>query len=94
MVVSKVFSNEGVIDQIFVDIDVQRKGIGTALINRAKQISPNGLKLRTLRQNLQACRFYEKHGFITGAKGINPINRQPNIEYYWMPSSDFLRPPR
>lgn len=69
------------IAQIFVDVDAQRNGIGTALLNQAKQISPSGLRLTTLQQNMQARQFYEKHGFVAGATGVNPINGQPNIEY-------------
>jgi hypothetical protein len=34
---------------------------------------------------MQARQFYEKHGFVAKRLGINPINRQPNIEYVWNP---------
>lgn len=73
------------IAQIFVDVDVQRNGVGAALINQAKQVSSSGLRLTTLQQNVQARKFYEKHGFIAGTTGVNPINKQPNIEYHWSP---------
>jgi ribosomal protein S18 acetylase RimI-like enzyme len=73
------------IAQIFVDVDIQRKGIGTILINKAKQISAKGLKLTTLQQNIHAHHFYEKHGFLVGKMGMNPINGHPNIEYFWNP---------
>ena len=78
-----VSANE--IAQIFVDIDVQRNGVGTDLLNQAKQVSSSGLRLTTLQQNVQARQFYEKHGFVAGATGVNPINGRPNIEYYWSP---------
>jgi hypothetical protein len=55
------------------------------LLNQAKKIDPDGLRLTTLEQNIKARRFYEKHGFVPGVTGINPINEQPNIEYYWSP---------
>lgn len=73
------------IAQIFVDIDAQRNGVGTSLLNQAKQVSSSGLRLTTLQQNVQACQFYEKHGFVARATGMNPINGQPNIEYHWSP---------
>ena len=72
-----------IIAQFFVDTDRQRTGIGTALLSQAKQMYPSGLSLTTLQQNEQARQFYQKHGFAPGAAGINPINGQPNIEYYW-----------
>jgi len=75
----------GIIEQIFVDVDTQRMGVGSALLNKAKSICPHGLSLTTLQQNMQARQFYEKHGFVAKRLGINPINRQPNIEYVWNP---------
>ncbi len=74
---------DSVITQIFVDVDRQRAGIGTVLLNQAKKMYPNGLSLTTLAQNRQARLFYEKHGFAPGTAGINPINGQPNLEYHW-----------
>jgi hypothetical protein len=35
--------SKNAIHQIFVDIDAQRNGIGTALLNQAKQMNPGGL---------------------------------------------------
>ncbi|MBD2089361.1 GNAT family N-acetyltransferase [Microcoleus sp. FACHB-1515] len=73
----------GAIEQLFVAGDAQRNGIGAALLSQAKQMNPDGLRLTTLQQNQQARRFYEKHGFVSGETGVNPINGQPNIAYYW-----------
>jgi GNAT superfamily N-acetyltransferase len=79
---------ERTLEQIFVDVDVQGIGIGTALLNKAKTICPLGLSLTTLQQNVQARKFYEKHGFVAGKFGVNPVNGQVNIEYTWMPSQE------
>ncbi|BAZ17780.1 GCN5-related N-acetyltransferase [Calothrix sp. NIES-4071] len=79
---------KGILEQIFVDVDVQGIGIGTALLNKAKRICPLGLSLTTLQQNLQARKFYEKHGFVAGKLGVNPVNGQTNIEYIWIPNTD------
>lgn len=84
-IVGFIVVRDNVIAQIFVDVDIQRCGVGTALLNQAKKISPNGLRLTTLEQNFQGRRFYEKHGFVAGVTGINPINGQPNVEYCWNP---------
>ena len=84
-VVGFVVVSDRVIAQIFVEVEMQGSGVGTALLNHAKTLSPIGLRLTTLQQNKQACRFYEKHSFRAGVVGVNPVNRQPNIEYYWKP---------
>ena len=75
---------KGILEQIFVDVDVQRMGIGTALFNKAKIICPSGLLLTTLKQNIQSRKFYEKHGFVAGKLGVNPVNSQVSIEYKWI----------
>jgi GNAT superfamily N-acetyltransferase len=80
-----VVVSDRIIAQIFVEVEMQGNGVGAALLNHAKTLYPSGLRLTTLQQNKQACRFYEKHGFIAGAAGVNPVNGQPNIEYYWRP---------
>lgn len=82
-----LIKKEGIIDQLFVDSDAQRIGIGTALLNHAKTICVCGLSLTTLQQNNQARKFYEKHGFVAGHAGINPINGQLNIKYKWNPDN-------
>jgi ribosomal protein S18 acetylase RimI-like enzyme len=84
-VVGFVVVNDHVISQIFVAVAMQGRGVGTALLNHAKNLYPNGLRLTTLQQNEPARRFYGKHGFVAGAVGVNPVNGQPNIEYYWKP---------
>lgn len=77
--------SDGYLDQIFVAPEMQHQGVGTTLLNKAKQLSPGGLYLETLQRNTNARRFYEKHGFVPGHRDINPNNGQPNIEYRWAP---------
>lgn len=76
---------DGYLDQIFVAPETQHQGVGTILLNKAKQLAPGGIYLDTLQRNASARRFYERHGFVAGRTGINPNNGQPNIEYRWMP---------
>src|SRR5207244_1309411 len=54
---------DDLIDQLFVAIDQQRRGIGTALLATAREHSPGGLRLYTFQKNGAARAFYEKHGF-------------------------------
>jgi putative acetyltransferase len=78
-----VISSEHELKQIFIDPNYQNQGIGSVLINKAKEICPFMLKLTVLQQNQKACRFYEKHGFTAGKLSINKVNGQPCIEYSW-----------
>jgi ribosomal protein S18 acetylase RimI-like enzyme len=84
-VVGFIVVSDRVISQLFVEVKMQGRGVGTELLNHAKKMYPSGLRLTTLQQNEQACRFYEKHGFVAGTAGVNPVNGQPNIEYEWKP---------
>jgi GNAT superfamily N-acetyltransferase len=74
------------LDQLFVDPTSHGQGIGTVLLHKAKELCPQGLSLHTLQQNVQARRFYERHGFVAGQSGVNPINGRPNVEYRWQPA--------
>jgi putative acetyltransferase len=78
-----VIKEQQYLSQIFVNPEYHNCGIGSALLNKAKKICPEGLTLQTLQQNTRACIFYEKHGFKAVKLTVNKINGQPNIEYYW-----------
>ncbi len=77
------------INQIFIDFSYQNQGIGSLLIQKAKELCPQGLRLTVLQINQRACLFYEKHGFIPTNMSINKINGQPNIEYLWLPDRNY-----
>ncbi len=76
---------EGYLDQLFVDRRYHNRGIGKALLERAKLLCPDGLTLYTLRENEQARAFYERNGFVAGRLSVNAFNGQPNVEYRWKP---------
>lgn len=83
-------NTKGELNQFFVDPAHQNQGIGTALIDKAKEICPQGIRLKTLQSNTKACLFYTKHRFVAGEQSTNKINGQPNIEYTWLPlKSDY-----
>jgi GNAT superfamily N-acetyltransferase len=72
------------IDQLYVHPDYQNRGIGQALLEHARQISPEHLWLYTLQINIKACAFYEKHGFVVEKFGISPPpESEPDVEYHW-----------
>jgi ribosomal protein S18 acetylase RimI-like enzyme len=74
------------IDRLYVSPNVQRCGIGAALLTHAMKLSPAGLELHTHQKNLTARSFYEKHGFRSVRFGVSPPpESEPDIEYQWRP---------
>ncbi len=73
------------IDQLYVDPDWQRRGIGTELVRLAQQRRPGGLALWTFLANLPARRFYERHGFVAvgWTDGSANEERAPDVRYVW-----------
>jgi len=72
------------IDQLYVHPDYQNRGIGKALLDWARQLSPEHVWLYTLQINLNARAFYEKNGFIAENFGISPPpESEPDVEYHW-----------
>ncbi|OEE49086.1 GNAT family N-acetyltransferase [Enterovibrio norvegicus] len=52
------------ITQLYVAPDAQRQGIGSCLVELAKESANNGLMLYTVEINQQAREFWQKQGFI------------------------------
>lgn len=69
---------------LFIAPAWQRRGIGRALIARAKAASP-ALDLWTFAANTAARRFYEDAGFAEIARGDGSENEEglPEIHYRW-----------
>lgn len=76
------------VDRLYVHPRRQRSGIGRALLEKAKALSPQGLELHTHQQNLSACAFYERHGFRAYRFGTSgPPESAPDVEYRWRPGA-------
>ena len=59
-------------------------GIGQALLNFARERSPDHVWLYTLQINVGARAFYEKNGFVAEKFGISPPpENEPDVEYHW-----------
>jgi GNAT superfamily N-acetyltransferase len=73
------------IDQLYVDPDWQRGGIGSELVRLAQDRRPEGLALWTFQSNVGARRFYERHGFVAVAWTDGSANeeRAPDVRYVW-----------
>ena len=74
------------IDQLYVDPDHQRLGLGKKLLDHAKSLSPEQLRLYTLQINTNGRAFYEKNGFRVVNLGFSPApESEPDVEYHWAP---------
>ena len=72
------------IKQLSVFPEHQRRGIGTRLLQHAKDRADSELRLYTLQRNLPARRFYETHGFRAIAFGTSPApENEPDVQYLW-----------
>ena len=76
--------NGDFIDQLYVHPDFQNCGIGKALLDYARGLSPAHVWLYTLQINTHARIFYEKNGFVAEKFGISPPpESEPDVEYHW-----------
>jgi GNAT superfamily N-acetyltransferase len=76
------------IDQLFVDPELTRLGIGGQLIAAAKRERPDGLRLWTFVSNENAQHFYLRHGFqeVERTDGSQNEEGAPDIQYAWAPA--------
>lgn len=75
------------LEHLYVHPDSQGRGIGGALLERAKERMPEGFSLWVFQQNLQARRFYERRGLslIERTEGAGNEERMPDARYEWRP---------
>ncbi|MEO0774638.1 MAG: GNAT family N-acetyltransferase [Pseudomonadota bacterium] len=73
------------VEHLYLDPDMTRSGIGSALIAFAKAQSPGRLVLTCFAQNQPARRFYEAHGFHAVSFGDGTGNEEsaPDVVYEW-----------
>jgi ribosomal protein S18 acetylase RimI-like enzyme len=78
-----VAASEGSVSQLHVQVGLHRQGIGSSLLALSKARSAGSLWLYAFTQNLRACRFYEKHGFIAVERGFEPHWQLEDVKYSW-----------
>jgi putative acetyltransferase len=74
------------IERLYVDPAHWRRGWGTRLVERAKELHPNGLEVETDADDEAACGVYEKCGF----RAVRYYTGQPRdsprgVTYKWKP---------
>jgi GNAT superfamily N-acetyltransferase len=74
-----------VLERLYVDPDAQNRGVGTALLEQAKALRPDGFVLWVFQKNEGARRFYERHGFrlVKLTDGAENMEHEPDALYAW-----------
>ena len=73
------------LDQLYVDPDAAGLGIGSTLVDLAKDLRPGGLALWTFQTNTRARSFYLHHGFteVRRTNGETNEEQAPDIRMTW-----------
>jgi GNAT superfamily N-acetyltransferase len=81
-----------VLEKLYVEPDAQNRGVGTALLEKAKELRPDGFVLWVFQKNTGARRFYERHGFVLAklTDGAHNMEHEPDALYAW-PSLEPVR---
>jgi len=88
-VVGLLAFGEHKVDQLHVEPRCQGRGVGTALLDRAKELAPEGLTLFTYQRNERARAFYERRGFRAVQFGVSPPpESEPDVKYAWDSAED------
>ena len=77
------FAN-GWLTDLYVAPEYQRQGLGTLLLDKAKDESSE-LQLWTFQENESARRFYERNGFVSAEETDGQANeeKRPDVRYVW-----------
>ena len=59
--------------------------LGTALVDEAKRLSPDGVALLVNTDNARAIRFYRRNGFVDAGGDVNPTSGKPVLRMEWKP---------
>ncbi len=76
-----------VVEKLHVEPEEQNRGVGAALLDKAKEQRPDGLVLWVFQKNTGARRFYERHGFVLAklTDGADNMEHEPDALYAWRP---------
>jgi GNAT superfamily N-acetyltransferase len=71
------------LDQLFVAPDYQRKGLGRRLLAFTHEQLRNEIRLRCVRENDKAWRWYEREGFVFEMEAVEPMTGFTMKYYRW-----------
>lgn len=93
MIISLSWNNYALIEDLEVDVKFRRNGVGQALIEQAKSWASSlglaGIAVETQNNNVSACRFYERCGFLLCGfdsnlyRGLNPNSTETALFWYF-----------
>ena len=72
------------LEHLYVHPSFHSQGIGTALLDKAFDLSSGRLTLYTFARNEVARRFYERRGFRAIAFGTDNEEKEPDVLYEWV----------
>ena len=73
----------GYLNQLVVAPDHWGSELATALLNKAKRLSPDRITLLVNTDNIRAIRFYERNGFAHAGEDVNPTSGRPVLKMEW-----------
>ena len=78
---------EGQLMYLYLDVGWTGRGIGSRLLDHAKERMPRGFSLWTFQANEGARRFYERHGLRAAEFGDGSANEEgvADVRYEWQP---------
>jgi GNAT superfamily N-acetyltransferase len=71
------------LDQLFVAPDYQRKGLGRRLLAFTHEQLRDEIRLRCVRENDKAWRWYEREGFVFEKEAVEPMTGFTMKYYRW-----------
>lgn len=72
------------VDRLYVEPSARGSGVGSRLLDHAKHLRPDGLRLFTHQKNARARAFYEARDFRPIRFGLSPApESEPDVEYAW-----------
>jgi GNAT superfamily N-acetyltransferase len=75
------------LDQLFVAPACQGKGLGRQLLAFTRQLLPDEIWLRCVRENEKAWRWYERERFVFEKEQLEPMNGRVMKYYRWRKSA-------
>ena len=74
---------KGYLDQLVVAPKHWGSDLGTALVDEAKRLSPDGITLLVNTDNARAISFYRRNGFVDAGGDVNPTSGKPVLRMEW-----------
>ena len=72
---------KGYLDQLVVGPEHWGSDLGTALVDEAKRLSPDGITLLVNTDNARAIKFYRRNGFVDAGGDVNPTSGKPVLRW-------------